>query len=99
MPIYEFRCKSCNKKYEDLTIYDESGVYPNTKCLECGSFDKTICVSSCAAFPNKDSHDHKFWTKIDKDRGIRPAAEAAQGSDPYNSIDDLSGGKYFGEVQ
>lgn len=99
MPMYEFRCKACEKKYEEITKYDETDVYPDTVCPDCGSDQKIRLMSACAPFVNKDSHDHKFWTKIEKDRGVREAAEAQQGPAPYNPIDDVSGGNYFGEVE
>ena len=99
MPMYEFECKKCKEKYSDLTKWDETEKYPDTVCPKCGSDKKTRLMSCCAPIPNKDSHDHKFWTKIEKDRGIREAAEAAQGPAPYNSIDDISGGQFFGEVE
>ena len=98
MPMYEFECKGCKKKYDDLTKYDETGEYPDTVCPHCGSKKKEKLVSICAAIPT-DSHDMRFWKKIDKDRGTREAAEAAQGPAPYNPIDDVSGGNYFGEVE
>ncbi len=99
MPRYEFKCKTCQKKYDELTSYDELGVYADVTCPDCGSDQKDKLVSCCAPMPNKDSHDYRFFKKIENDRGQREAAEAAQGPAPYNSIDDVSGGEFFGEVE
>jgi putative FmdB family regulatory protein len=98
MPMYDFQCKDCGKNYQDLTKYDENDVYPDTVCPYCGSGKKTKLLSLIAAIP-VDSHDRRFWHKIEKERGNREAAEAAQGASPYNSIDDISGGQFFGEVE
>jgi putative FmdB family regulatory protein len=95
MPMYEFECKGCKKKYSDLTKYDETEKYPDVVCPHCGSDKKTKLISCCAPIP-ADSHDRRFWNKIEKDRGIR---EAAQGASPYNAIDDISSGQFFGEVE
>ncbi len=99
MPMYEFACKGCKKKYSDLTKWDETEVYADVVCPHCGSDKKERLMSACAAIPNRDSHDYRFYKKIEGDRGIRQQAEAAQGPAPYNPIDDISVGDHFGEVE
>lgn len=98
MPMYDFECEGCKAKYCDLTKWDETDVYADVSCPKCGSDKKTRLVSVCAAIPI-DSHDLRFYSKIDRDRGIRAEAEAAQGPAPYNPIDDVSNGNHFGEVE
>ena len=99
MPRYDFKCHACEKVYEELTQYDETDVYADIVCPHCGHDKKTKLMSCIAPIPNKDTHDYRFWSKIEKDRGIRQAAEAAQGPASYNPIDDISSGNYFGEVE
>ena len=108
MPVYEFQCNQCNKEFEVLTQYDESGKYPKVECPECGSKKKTKKMTLCSfifAQPEgtdkwRNSHDYRFKHKLPKAQEERRAAEAhAKQSDPYNKIDDINSGKYFGEVK
>lgn len=99
MPMYEFRCEDCNAKYDDLTQYDETNVYPDVTCPKCQSSKKTRLMSVCGPIPNTNSHDYRYWKKRESDRDLRQAAQDAQGSTPYNAIDDISSGDNFGEVK
>lgn len=47
MPLYEFQCKKCNHKYDEIVPYDESDKYPDVKCPECGSAKKDKLLSCC----------------------------------------------------
>ncbi len=42
MPIFVFECKNeeCEHVYEELTSYDEKGIFEGVKCPVCGSEDK-----------------------------------------------------------
>jgi putative FmdB family regulatory protein len=110
MPVYEFKCKKCNKEYEELVWTQDkiSGV----ECPECGSKSKKRLVSLAkCSFTNpvgtdlyENSHDYRHNHNMDRDGGVRDqraAAEAAShvGPTPYNNIDDISSGKHFGEVK
>ncbi len=99
MPRYDFECQDCKKVYEEIVNYDETNVYPGVTCPDCKSGKKTKLMSCCAAFVNKDSHDYRFWSKIEKERGVRQEAEQKHGPANYNPIDDISSGNYFGEVE
>lgn len=99
MPRYEFECNECKKVYDDFTKYDETDVYPDTSCPHCGSDKKLKLLSQTAPLPNKNSHDYRFHVKHNDAQDQRRAAEAAQGKAPYNPIDDIGGGQYFGEVE
>ena len=47
MPIYEFRCESCDKTFEHLAM--TSGEVVEIKCPSCGSDELTRVMSSCAS--------------------------------------------------
>jgi putative FmdB family regulatory protein len=46
IPIYEFVCKKCKKKYETLASHDPKGKYPGVECEYCGSKKKEKLLSS-----------------------------------------------------
>lgn len=112
IPTYEFRCKKCGKEYEVLTKYDKTGKYPKIKCPECSSKSKEqlICGGNFS-FSNpvgtdrwnseSSGHDYRFKHKAPDVRKQREDAEKAShmGTNPYNDIDDISSGNYFGEVK
>jgi putative FmdB family regulatory protein len=114
MPIYEFECKNkkCQKEYAEqipMSEYDETGKFPNVKCPHCGSVRKRKLLSVANfqfAQPEgtdryNNSHDYRFNHKQPSIRAERELAEKASrmGANPYNPIDDVGGGEYFGEVQ
>ena len=110
MPIYSFRCEECNAEYEELVRYDETDEYADALCPECGSAKKEKLVTTQFAFSFKNpegtdrynnSHDYRYKHKAPGVAAEREAAEKAShmGTNPYNPIDDVSSGNYFGEVQ
>lgn len=112
MPIYEFCCKKCGAQYEELTPNDPSGKYKKVKCPECKSAKKELMISMPSfnfANPvgtdrwNSDSggHDYRFNHNAPNVREQREYAQKNShvGPEPYNDIDDISSGEYFGEVK
>jgi putative FmdB family regulatory protein len=110
MPVYNFNCNACSKGYEEYTrSYDPTEAYPEVKCPKCGSTDKkkTPSLPAPAIFAQKegtskmDNFVYRAGANLDRAQGERRAAEAAShmGQTPYNSIDDISSGNYFGEVE
>lgn len=110
MPNYVFQCKKCEKVYEELTSWDESGKYPSVKCPECGSGKKdklATCCNFMFANPegtdrwNSDTtgHDFRYKTKANKDRAEREMASKKShmgGTDEiYRPMDDLNTGDPF----
>lgn len=78
MPIYEFKCKKCEIKYDLLCSYDESGKYPKVKCPECGSKkkDKMVSIfnSSCGGNPKGTKREDSFSYMAGHNmEGARPA--------------------------
>lgn len=87
----------------------------SAECPSCKSLQKTEligCPSVSFANPvgtdrwNSDSrgHDYRFKHSMDKPGGPRDQRAAAAraskvGPNPYRKIDDISGGKHFGEVK
>ena len=47
MPIYEFRCEKCGRRFEKLCALGESG--QNLRCPECGSPAPKRVMSGFAA--------------------------------------------------
>lgn len=47
MPIYEFRCESCQSVFEHLTM--TSGELVEIKCPSCGGGELSRVMSSCAS--------------------------------------------------
>lgn len=102
MPFYEFCCKRCNKKYDELCeCYDETGKWPKVKCPECGSKSKTKLFSEVHynfAQPQgtdrwnngATGHDYRFKHGAPKVKKEREMAEALShmGVDPYGSTMD-----------
>lgn len=104
MPLYDFECKSCNKDYDALAKFDESGMYKDVKCPHCGSTEKDKLMSTCNhAFTNPEGtgrwengqtgHDYRFKHNLPKVLAEREAAERKQlgidgNPNPYGNIDD-----------
>ena len=112
MPLYEFECVKCRQQYEELSAYDKLGKYKGIKCPKCKSSKKIKLSSSCrAVFTNpigtdlyRNSHDYRAMHEMEKPGGAKDQRKMAEelshmGSKPYNDIDDVSGGKFFGEVK
>lgn len=96
MPMYEFQCKKCSHKYEEITSYDPTDKYKGIKCPECGSGKKTKLISTfnfTFAQPegtdrwNSESsgHDYRFKHNIPKVKAEREAAQqmSHMGANPY----------------
>ena len=109
MPIFEFICLECGAEYEELTKYDPQGEYEGVLCPHCSSQNKEHVMSLTSfSFTNpqgtdrwNNSHDYRFKSKQPALAQQRKIAERTShmGSKPYNNIDDVSSGKYFGEVK
>jgi putative FmdB family regulatory protein len=112
MPVYEFKCLDCETEYRDrVDSYDESGVWPDTKCQSCESYKKEKLISTFNfMFMQPEGtkrwsgdHDYRFKHNLPKVIKERQDAEMASrsGKTPYNSIDDLNTGSVdnFGEVK
>lgn len=104
MPIYCFECKDCKYEYEILTNFDEKNEYPAVFCPMCQSSNKYKIPALCGfTFTNpigtdkhNNSHDYRYYKKLEQ---IRAEKETASKKDAaYREIDDISCGKYFGEV-
>ncbi len=106
MPIYEFSCKNCKKKYDELVKYDETGKYPGVQCPDCGSKKKERLVSMVSfAFSNpvgtdrwnseSGGHDYRFKHNIPNVQRERQMAEMMANGDtaPYREIDDTKLGE------
>lgn len=112
MPIYTFRCKKCNEAYEELVSYDATGKYKSVKCPACNSKSKEKLVD-CASFAftnpvgtdrwnsEAQGHDYRYRYKAPAVAKEREMAQKLShvGPNPYREIDDISSGKYFGEVK
>jgi len=98
MPLYSFKCNNCDKKFDDLTPYDEKNLYPSVFCPHCGSKEKEKLVTS----PNfnfsnpigtdrwnseSSGHDYRFKHNIPKVQEERKMAESLShmGKNPYKS--------------
>ncbi len=108
MPIYTFQCKKCEITYEELTSYDKLGKYKKVSCPECGSKSKKKALDNFefnftdpVGTDRWQSHDYRYYYNAPNVRKQREAAEKAShvGPTPYNKIDDVNTGKYFGEVK
>lgn len=47
MPIYEYICKDCNRKFEMMRAFSDAD--KETKCDRCGSVNTQRTVSKCFA--------------------------------------------------
>ena len=108
--LYEFKCSDCEEVYEEMcSSYDETGVYEFVNCPKCGSSKKVKLITGCAyKFANpvgtdkwNNSHDYRFKHNLPNVLKEREEAErkSHMGAHPYNEIDDVSSGKYFGDVK
>lgn len=107
------KCRSVYDVWASMN--DKSVSVKKAKCPECGSKKKEEimgCPSVKFTNPvgtdrwNSESrgHDYRFKHNMDKPGGTRDQRAAAAraskvGAEPYRKIDDISSGKYFGEVK
>ena len=112
MPNYDFECKKCKETYNEIVPYDETGKYKGVKCPHCGSKSKIKLISNVNFnFSNpvgtdrwcseSQGHDYRFHHNLPN---VKKEVENAKkkshvGANPYNHIDDVSTGKYFGKVK
>jgi putative FmdB family regulatory protein len=110
MPCYEFVCDKCSTRFENFVRkYDDTGVWADVVCPDCGSDEKKKVPSLPAApmFTDPrasskfDNFEYRAGWNLDKAKGERRVAEAKShmGQTPYRTIDDVSSGKYEGEVK
>lgn len=106
MPLYDFECLDCKKKFEEFANYEK---YDEVCCAFCGSKNKVKLMTTCAyqfANPvgtdrwNSDSHGHDYRYKFNlpnvANERSRAASRSHVGSNPYNDIkEELD----FGEVK
>lgn len=106
MPTFVFECVKCKKSFEELCSFDVVG---SVKCPACGAKKPKRQITAPRAIifkqPKGTSYEDKFdyvarWN-MDNAREIRRQAEekSHMGQSPYNPIDDISSGEYFGEVK
>lgn len=97
MPTFEFECKSCKHRYDEICSFDETGKYPKVVCPECGSKRKEKLMSACGyAFAQPEGtdrwnsetggHGFRFEHNKPKVKAERAMAEALShmGTDPYS---------------
>ena len=98
MPVYDFECSLCKNIFEEISSFDETGLYPNIECPKCGSKEKTK-LASCSNFnfsnpvgtdrwnSGSTGHDYRFKHHIPKVQAERKMAEVMShmGADPYGS--------------
>lgn len=108
MPNYEFVCGSCKKTYSSLEPFDPTGKYKDVRCTHCNSKKKKMKpTAGNIKFTNPqdtskfDNFSYRAGYNLEKAQNERRAAEdqSHMGSAPYNGIDDISGGDFFGEVE
>lgn len=82
MPLYEFVCSNCEKKYEALAKYDPKEKYDDVLCEFCGSKSKTKILSGFGvSFTNPgssskwDSFSYRAGFNMDKAQTERRIAE------------------------
>ena len=56
MPVYEYRCRACGKKTEDLVLAGDVADYV-PECAHCGSHDLGRLLSTFAAHGGDKSSD------------------------------------------
>jgi putative FmdB family regulatory protein len=115
MPRYEFQCECGEVYDVWAKMADKDKEVKAAKCPKCGSKSKDeIMGAPSVKFSNpvgtdrwnseSKGHDYRYKYNMDKKGGTRDQRKAAErasrvGSEPYRKIDDISGGKHFGEVK
>lgn len=112
MALFEFKCAKCKNIYSEFTAFDKTGKYTKVKCPECNCKKKIKLISSCnfnftnPVFTDRwcsddTGHDYRYNYVQPSIRQKREDAEKMDhmGANPYNEIDDISGGENFGEVK
>ena len=108
MPTYNFECKNCKKTYETLASYDPKGRYAGVSCPSCKSKkkkkllnDANIKFADPRGTSKFDNFNYRAGYNLDQAKDLRRNAQekSHMGTEPYNSIDDISSGNSFGEVK
>lgn len=108
MPTYNFECKNCNKIYESLACFDETGKYASVSCPSCNSKKKKKLLNDANikfAQPKDtskfDNFNYRAGYNLEQAQNLRRDAQSAShmGTDPYMPIDDITNGRHFGEVK
>ena len=108
MPLYQFGCLKCKKSYETLTDFDSTGKYNDVNCPSCNSKKKKQQVTFAnIKFTNPkdtskfDNFGYRAGYNLEQAQNLRRKAEEAShmGTVPYNGIDDIQNGEFFGEVE
>lgn len=100
MPIYDFLCEACNKQFEELAKYDETGVYEGVKCPLCGRSDQKKQLPSSFAFAfsnpvgtdrwNSESQGHGYRFEYNKPN-VRAQREFATANSHMGGTEDIYG--------
>ena len=90
MPIYEFTCGKCKKRYSELSKYDSTGEYADVECPKCGSMKKTKEFSIpvvCGTSSRMERFDYRAGRNLDRAQDERRFAETLShmGTDPYST--------------
>lgn len=108
LPSYVFLCSKCENQYESLTNFDSTGKYKEVSCPSCKSKKKKQQVTFAnIKFTNPkdtskfDNFGYRAGYNLEQAQDLRRKAEEAShmGNAPYNSIDDIQSGEFFGEVE
>lgn len=93
MPLYDFQCLKCKHTWDELTSYDEKGLYEKIICPECNSDKKQKLATSRIAIvgptsSKMDNFGYRAGYNLERAKGERRAAEEATGgaSSPYRDM-------------
>ncbi len=105
MPSYSFSCVKCGHIFDELCLWEEIA---KTQCQKCKSkklnriFGAPNIVFADPRGTSKfDNFGYRAGYNMEKAKNDRRTAENAShmGADPYQKIDDLNIGNYFGKVK
>lgn len=111
MPNFDFKCKECEEIYTDFVKYDPTDKYKDVVCPKCNSKKKEKLISSTSYKFNQpvgtdkwvsesNGHDYRFKSNLKNVKKQREEGEKLlKGKKAYKEMDDISSGKYFGEVK
>lgn len=115
MPRYEFQCECGEVYDVWAKMADKDKDVKAAKCPSCSSKSKEeIMGTPSVKFSNpvgtdrwnseSKGHDYRYKYNMDKpggtrDQRSRATAASRVGAEPYRKIDDIAGGKHFGDVK
>lgn len=99
MPLYDFQCKSCDKKYEEFSKYDATEKYTSVKCPHCNSKKKSKIPSRFSmkfddpkSSSKWDNFSYRAGFNMEKAQDERRSAEQlshmGSSDDIYNNMND-----------